>query len=298
MSSSTPSGSNIGSNTVQNTPPAQDPVRWGPSGVPQTWTIIGTSLGIYRFLNASPPRVRIMAAIGSMGVTAPTLVLINAIENPNGFNRLVYSWMEHRRTGRWPATIPNRVDDIHLESISENMASETVANNSTLLNETYNNIQNNSNSFHWVNNDEIYNFISGILTDNSISPLTTQVLEILSKIFRPVEVEGYLDDLIGQHLFIQMLLVIVAISLLLLFISFLFIILLLQNKDYVLKRFNNKFIKFYLNYQFILAKLGFIILPFFIILGIIELIVGSYYIITHPLPYDKLPIDLHTYIKP
>ena len=206
--------------------------------------------------------------------------------------------MEHRRTGRWPATIPNRVDDIHLESISENMASETVANNSTLLNETYNNIQNNSNSFHWVNNDEIYNFISGILTDNSISPLTTQVLEILSKIFRPVEVEGYLDDLIGQHLFIQMLLVIVAISLLLLFISFLFIILLLQNKDYVLKRFNNKFIKFYLNYQFILAKLGFIILPFFIILGIIELIVGSYYIITHPLPYDKLPIDLHTYIKP
>ena len=113
-----------------------------------------------------------------------------------------------------------------------------------------------------------------------------------------MEVEGYLDDLIGQHLFIQMLLVIVAISLLLLFISFLFIILLLQNKDYVLKRFNNKFIKFYLNYQFILAKLGFIILPFFIILGIIELIVGSYYIITHPLPYDKLPIDLHTYIKP
>ena len=159
MSSSTPSGSNIGSNTVQNTPPAQDPVRWGPSGVPQTWTIIGTSLGIYRFLNASPPRVRIMAAIGSMGVTAPTLVLINAIENPNGFNRLVYSWMEHRRTGRWSATIPNRVDDIHLEPISENMASETVANNSTLLNETYNNIQNNNNSFHWVNNDEIYNYI-------------------------------------------------------------------------------------------------------------------------------------------
>ena len=67
--------------------------------------------------------------------------------------------MEHRRTGRWPATIPNRVDDIHLESISENMASETVANNSTLLNETYNNIQNNNNSFHWVNNDEIYNYI-------------------------------------------------------------------------------------------------------------------------------------------
>ena len=81
-------GSSQGGISNPNNP--QDPVRWWPSGVPQTWTIIGSSLAVYRFLPGSP-RVRAIAALGTLSVTIPSVVLINAIENPNGFNRLMFS---------------------------------------------------------------------------------------------------------------------------------------------------------------------------------------------------------------
>ena len=43
-----------------------DPVRWWPSGTPQSWGILGTALGIYRLVPVrSSPRVKAMAALGS-----------------------------------------------------------------------------------------------------------------------------------------------------------------------------------------------------------------------------------------
>ena len=71
----------------------------------------------------------------------------------------------------------------------------------------------------------------------------------------------------------------------------------LQNKDFILKKFNNKLIKFYINYQVILAKIGFYVLPLFILFGLIELIFFLYYLLTHTLPYESLPIDLHIYVS-
>ena len=75
--------------------------------------------------------------------------------------------------------------------------------------------------------------------------------------------EGYLDDLMGQHLLFQILLFIVCISILLLFIvfyfyylyyeikslykfiiiiySFLFLLFILRNKEYLLNKFQNKY---------------------------------------------------------
>ena len=31
--------------------------------------------------------------------------------------------------------------------------------------------------------------------------------------------------------------------------------------------------------------------------GLIEIVVGLHFLITHPIPWEELPIDLHTYIK-
>ena len=71
----------------------------------------------------------------------------------------------------------------------------------------------------------------------------------------------------------------------------------INNKDYIMKKFNNKFVLFYFKYQVILAKISSILLPLIIMLALIELFVGLYFLITHPIPYDKLDIDLHKYIS-
>ena len=61
---------------------AQDPVRWWPSGVPQTWSIMGIAAAIYR---TTRPRVRAVAALSSMGITIPLNIYFHAVENPHGF---------------------------------------------------------------------------------------------------------------------------------------------------------------------------------------------------------------------
>ena len=81
-------------------------------------------------------------------------------------------------------------------------------------------------------------------TDNLIAPdnLFTYILSF----FRPVPVEGYLDDLIGQQLFIHFLLLAVVIGLILLFSVLIFIQIMVKNKDFITKHFKNKFILLYI----------------------------------------------------
>jgi len=69
-----------------------------------------------------------------------------------------------------------------------------------------------------------------------------------------------------------------------------------NNKDFIIKRFKNRFVLFFIKYQLFLSKISLFVLPLLIMVGLIELFVGLYFIITHPIPYDKLYIDLHTYI--
>ena len=298
-------GSSQGGISNPNNP--QDPVRWWPSGVPQTWTIIGSSLAVYRFLPGSP-RVRAIAALGTLSVTIPSVVLINAIENPNGFNRLMFSWMHHRATGRWPATIPTTVTDGQLEPVVENMQREATANaisnnpelqNNNVVDNVSNLPGDGNNPFNFIRDGDILSKISDYFNNISLetSPTYNKFINIIYSIFRPVNVEGYFDDLIGQQLLIIMSLFVIAVGLLLLMVAFLIIVFMLQNKDFILKKFNNKLIKFYINYQVILAKIGIYVLPLFILFGLIELIFFLYYLLTHTLPYESLPIDLHIYVS-
>lgn len=157
--------------------------------------------------------------------------------------------------------------------------------------------------FNSNNIKDMNSFIPSDSTGNNdfihthISSLFDNVKQILIDFVRPEPVEGYLDDLLGQQLFIHFLLIIIVVSLIFLFSVFLFIQTLHHNKDYILKRFNNKFVLFYIKYQILLSKISLFILPVFIMFGLIELFIGLYFIITHPIPYDLLPVDLHFYFK-
>ena len=110
-------------------------------------------------------------------------------------------------------------------------------------------------------------------------------------------VEGYLDDLLGQQLFIHLLLLVVVMSTIVLFLIFLFINFINYNKEYILTKFNNKYVKLFVRYQLFLSKLSLFTLPILIMIGLLQLFFGIYFLITHNIPYDSLGIDLHTYVS-
>lgn len=266
---------NLGLSLIDKTgPPAQDPVRFWPSGTAQTWGIIGTAIAVYR-ITAGSPRIRTYAALSSLGISVPLNVYFHAVENPNGFNRLMYSWITYRQTGSWPATIPSVVTDERVQEAINAVTAEATAAVENLHNT--NNFLPDSNIFSQFTPENLFLNLAGL--------------------FKPVGVQGHLDDLIGQQIFIHFLLIFVVISLIILFSIYFLIQTMYNNKEFIQKKFNNKFITLYLKYQILLAKVSLFVLPLLIMLGLIELFVGLYFIITHPIPIDLLPIDLHTYVN-
>lgn len=111
----------------------QDSVRWWPSGLPQTWAIIGAALALYRIFPGST-RVKAIASFGSLGITAPATVYFHAVENPNGFNRLMFSWMKYKQTGSWPANIPDNISESDIYPIKQGLITETTENLNPTIN--------------------------------------------------------------------------------------------------------------------------------------------------------------------
>lgn len=252
-------------------PNGQDPVRWWPTGIAQTWAVLGGAALTYRSIPGNP-RIKAIAALGSLGVSIPSIVLNQAIENPKEFQRLMYSWVEYKKTGTWPATIPE--NSYPIEEAIQNTALE--ASKSI-----------NSNNFI-SNGSDLLERIYNAVYENVIIPFIN--------LLKPVEVSGYLDDLIGQHIFILLILFITIISLIILFTIFVFINILLHNKEIFINRFDNKFLKFYIKYQVILGKISLILLPILIFWGLFTILMGLYFLLTHPIPYEMLGVDLHTFI--
>ena len=286
----------------------QDPVRWWPSGTPQTWSILGTALGVYRLVPGNP-RIKTMAALSSLGLTIPSTVYFHAIENPNGFNRLMYSWMKYKQTGNWPSNIPNTVQDNDISEIIPNIVFEAESKYNLLKNSistpsstpssssasssSSSSISTSSSSSSSFLPEDFNNFLDNLIPNQ----LGDNFLKNILAFFRPVETTGYLDDLIGQQLFIHILLFIIVISLIILLTIFFFIQIMVNNKEFLLNKFKNKFILFFIKYQLILGKISSVVLPLLIMFGLLELLIGLYFIITHPIPYEKLGTDLHIFIK-
>ena len=267
-----------------------DPVRWWPSGVPQSISIVGTGLATFMALSKMPgisPRLRVLGALGVSGVSASTITYHSAIENSVGFNRLMWSYSEYKRTGSWPSIdTVNNVSKTTMDSfVSEALKS---ANQSAVDTAVKDVVEKSANKF-----------LPSL--DLDISSLITKFIDLIFKetmqLLNPVYVEGFFDDLIGQRMFIEVILLILAISIVFLFIVFIFNVIFLLNKDRIIKKFNNKFISLYVNYQAFLSKLTLFYLPVLIFIGLFGLCHALYWLITNQIPYESLDIDLHQYIS-
>jgi len=80
-----------------------DPVRYWPSGLPQSISTISTGLFFYpntilQKIGGCSPRLKVLAALGAIGVSGANITYHSAIENPVGFNRFMYgfSWWKDR----------------------------------------------------------------------------------------------------------------------------------------------------------------------------------------------------------
>lgn len=297
--SSNSNAPNYPSNTSNNTPQypysVQDPVRYWPSG---SVTVPSAFLTAYRMTPGSH-RQKLVAATSTLGVTVPLALYNQAIENPNGFNMLAHSFSEFRRTGQWPnltqPSATNPTNPTQNTNPYQNTNQNPNLNPNLQNNHVNNNVSpndNNSNNFWGDNNDSYINYINNHINDIINNYLINPFLTLI----KPVEVTGHLDDLIGQQLFILILMLIVVISLFILMFIYFTINILLHNKERILSITNNKFLKFYIKYQLLLGKLSLVVFPCLIFTGLFVLFSGLYFIITHQIPFDELGIDFHTFI--
>lgn len=264
----------IGYSSVVDTINSMDLVRYWPFSSSLIWGVIATAFAVYIFTPGST-RVRAGVALASMIVSIPIIVFTQAVEQPIRFNRLMFSWVHFKNTGVWPGFI-----DPSLETIDTAMVQSKIEIESKL-----DSVQNSSTFLPLDFNELLSNFSFDNLFLNIIG------------VFRPVNVEGHLDDLVGQQLFIHFLLISVVCGLIILFTIYFFIQTMYNNREFITKRFDNRFIRLYIKYQLFLSKVSLFVLPAFIFLGLIELFVGLYFLITHPIPFELLPVDLHTYLK-
>jgi len=268
-----------------------DPVRWWPSGVPQGWAIVGTALATFSVLNKIPgvnPRLRVLGALGSAGVTASQITYHSAVENSVGFNRLMWGPLgsEYRRTGLWPSI--DQIGKQITETQINDFTSEAIKHaDESKVNSVVNEI--NGNGLLPFSNSDFKDLINQFI--DLIFKETMQILE-------PVQVQGFLDDLIGQRMFIEIILFIMCISIILLFIFFIFNLIFLLNKDKIIKKFDNKFITFYIKYQAFLSKITLFYIPILISIGLFTLCKGLYWLVVNQIPYEYLGIDLHKFIAP
>lgn len=265
------------SNTVVNTSGSvninnnnQDPVRFWPSGSPQAWTIFGIAAAAYKATPGSH-RQKATAAAAVTAVTLPVTLTTLFVENPNGFRNFLYQWIEYQKTGRVPKEVPNNLTVDELGKKIQDKITEI-----------------NNNKKNFINNDFFNNFDLETIINNNINTLFS--------FFKPAPIEGYLADLIGQQLILHILLFILTLGLIMLFFYISFLIVLFYNKDYFLNLFNNKFYNFYIKYQYILLRISLIYLPIIFFIGLIQLLITLYFLITHTLPIEAIPVDPLTYV--
>lgn len=263
-----------------------DPVRWWPSGVPQGMATVGTALATYTALSKLgnvTPRARVLAAIGAAGATSTHIIYNSAIENSVGFHRLMYGWTEYKRTNKWPsldAIAQNKTDTEINDFVVNAMKSADDTIVKKIVEETSKN-----------------NFLPSNLSDNFFDSIVNIIFKEIMQFIKPVQVEGVLGDLIGQRMFIEIILFLTSIFIVFLFIVLLLNLIFLLNKDRILKRFNNKFFNIYFNYQELVSKIALFYLPIFILLGLYTLTHGLHWLLANQIPYDVLGIDLNQFIS-
>ena len=297
---------NMTSNSSNSIP--QDPVRYWPSGVPQNTSIIGATLATYLALRKSglSPRVGGIFAL-TAGVASATVVTAQSIiENPVGFIVFSRAVARYKQEGRMPTVsevenIPSptqaEADAISkwvkeslgnkdfvkkLEEVSDPETSELLIK----AKEAWDS-QQSGNSFLGSSNsifDKILNFYQ------TLYQFTIDNIKMGS-------LEGHLDELIGQRIFFEFIIFISVLAIFYLFLAFLFNLFILLNKNKILNFFTNKYILLVVKYEIALSKIVVYVAPILILVILINILIVSFWMVSNPIPYEDLGIDLHQYIK-
>ena len=227
----------ISDGTGQGGIPTDLPRQW-PSGVFQGLSASASAVATYAALtkmNLGTPRSRILGALGVCGITTSNMMFYGSVENSVGTNRLLFGATEYLRTGRWPS-----IDEIHAKNGGNSSAYEKIVAESeeivvpssvtdaadafgkseveklTAATSSSNvpsvAVTTNPGATSTISSDSISSN-----TSNSFLPSSDPVYEYLMEgyeyLFRvvfqslnPTFVQGHLDDLLGQRMFIVFLL--------------------------------------------------------------------------------------------
>lgn len=138
----------------------------------------------------------------------------------------------------------------------------------------------NTTSFLPLDKWAVSNIQSEIL---SFGPMgAVKILLAVIKLFKPQQVNYYVEDLMLQHHFISIALFILALSIFFFFILILYNVLLILYKDKIMSFFKNKYILMYLNLQLKLLKLETIILIILIFYCFYYLFYGLHFLSVFP----------------
>nr|YP_009463055.1 hypothetical protein [Pleurotus platypus]AUW35298.1 hypothetical protein [Pleurotus platypus] len=251
-------------NNIQ--PIAQDPVRVFPTPLPQVWGTVGTAAAVHRIVPGNP-RIKALVALGSLGVSIPITIYSMAIENPNGLTTVLRAISYFKANNKWP-TETNSGKFVTSEEISKQLSSENVSK-----------------------------FIDSSIFDSfSLEMIMEKYIQLVFTVFKPASFEGYLDDLLGQQLLIHLLLLMSILGVLIFFSIFIFLLIFNSKKEYLLSKFNNKYLQFYIKYQYLLLKFSLIWMPVVIFIGLVQILVMTIFLITHTIPIEAFPVDPHMYI--
>lgn len=276
-------GSSAGSNFPS------DPVRYWPSGVPQSTSIVASGVATYMALRKAgvSPRVGAIFALGAGSVSASVVTVQSIIGNPVGFSRFMSGLIHYRETKKFPSlkylNQNPSLNEATIEIIKAEVENPSI-NQDTVAAEALK---------AWDNSS-----VTKFLDDSmSITEFLISLYESAYKLFlNSIEfgiVEGYLDDLIGQRLFLEFILFMTVIFVILLFILFITNLLILNYKDKLLSIFTNKYLLFILKYELFLSKVLVLIIPIFVLIGLLNICYILYWLISNPIPYESLGIDLH-----
>jgi hypothetical protein len=231
---------------------AMDTPRIWPSGVAQIVSIIGSALAVYTALTkigGVSPKVRVLSSLSAAAAITGTIIFYTALEYSLWFNRIMCKLTRLNKGKSWPS-IDVEVNKDSEETINK-FAEEYLKQNidATVKAKVSEVLESLSKKFI-PDFPDFTNFDFSRLPGN----LADLLFNVVFSILKPVSATGYFDDLIGQHIIILVSLLIIAVFITLLFGFFLFNLVIYINKEYLINRFNNRFIRFYLTFQSRLIK--------------------------------------------
>jgi hypothetical protein len=201
---------------------------------------------------------------------------------------------EYHRTGRYPniENLENAATDV----VNKTAAEEIKNADNTIVNSIVNEAIDKNTTTTTTSDNGVSNYLPDLDLNSFSNNIIDYMFNLFFSIIKPVHVTRYFDDLIGQHIAIEVILLYMLIFTSILFIAYIINVVLFINKNYILNSFDNKYIKLYIKYQTFLIKMSLITFPIFILISLFTLIHGLVYLLSHTIPFEQLGVDLHVLV--